>query len=362
MVYNPHTVIKPQEIVDSAAALTAQSLVLSKLVTRKSVDVFKGREGDKIVERVPGRLPYRRYAFRNNRANPIKFDVYKEGIAEVTMGDHLYSGVAVTDEQRDFDGITWDKIIPMQAEAVATGFEAEVARMIETAPYEVVVGGVKEGTARSALLEARKVLNRFRTPDQNRVLIVGSDFEQMLLEDRNLVFASAGGDAVANRALVEATLGRLLGFTVVTDNTIQPDAAYAFAGSGFVAYSGAPSLPQNVKHGGTRVYDGVSLRWLTDYDPDYMTDRSVVDMWCGTGVSLDRLAPAAWYTEAEPPVADPAELGELSQHFLRGVKISMSEPSKYPKAGTNVAKETGVSEAQAWKASAHDDTPTVLND
>lgn len=361
--YVPHVVVKDQKIADSASALTAQSLVLAKLFTREGIEQFKGQEGDKIVKRVEGRLPYRRYAFRNNRVNPILFDVYKESKSEVTFGDRLYSGVRLTDEQKDFDGINWDRLLPKQSEAVARGVEAEAAKLLESAPYEVTIGGAQKNM-RSAVLEARKVLKRFRVLNGVKpILVVGSDFEQALLENEKIVFAQASGDSVANSALVDATLGGLAGFTVVSDITIDPKAAYAFVGSGFYMINGAPSLPMSVKHGGIGNVDGVAMRWMTDYDQNYQEDRSSVVTYTGTGLVKDRLAQAVFYAgDSAVPEDKAVPEPELTEHFLRGVKLTLDGTSVYPGDTTAVAKETGVKASTAWNGSAHDATPTVLTD
>ena len=324
MVYIPHEVVKAQPIVDAAAGMTAQNLIISKLFTRESTSKFAGREGDKIVMRVPGRLPYRRYAFRNNRANPIIFDVYKEGKSDVTMGDRIYSAVQLIDEQVDFDNINWSFLLPKQAEAVATGIEQEAAALLENVPWSVTIGGA-EANLRSAVLEANKTLKQMRVNDTSKFLLVGADFEQALLEDDKIVFAAYSGDAVADRALTEASLGRIAGFQVVSSMEVPSDTAYAFTGSAFTMYTGAPVVPASVKNGGTTSYDGISLRWLTDYDPDYMTDRSLVDAYCGTGVARDRLLPAsAYYTESPDPVAlEP----NTKDYFLRGLKLTLGGTS-----------------------------------
>lgn len=353
MSYTEHGIAKKSaEIAELSAGLVDHDLVLSKVVQRESVDQFKGVEGDQLTFRVPGRLPYRKYDFRNDRSNPIIEDIYKEARVHITWGGRIYSAVRLTDEQRDFDfGSEWEPALAAQTSAVSQGVQDDIANTIEGAPYEVTIGGAEQAL-RQSIVEARRVLGKFRVPNAgSRILVVGADFEAALLNDPRVTFANVAGDANAASALNDATLGRLSGFTVILDNTIPGDEAYAFASSAFVQYMGAPSIPQSIKHGATINIDGTTVRWLTDYDPRYMTDRSVVDTWVGSAVVKDKFLPKSVLTESADPVEfDPADLGE---HFVRGVKLTLGGASVYPEGPekADLIAETGISADDAWDAS-----------
>lgn len=352
MAYTPHDPVKVQKIVDLASGLIEQDLTLAKLVTHQAYDQFKGVLGDTLTYRVAGRLPYREYAWRNDRTNPIKFDVYKEGTTTVTWSGHIYSASRVTDEQYEYDLDGWGKLLSAQSNAVATGINTRAAALIEGAPYEVTIAGA--GTnIRSALGEARKVLNRFRVPKEARIIVVGSDFEQKMNEDEKLTLAQNVGDMRADNALSDCILGRLYGFTFVADETIDPEAAYAMVPSGFVQLNGAPYVPNSVPFGSTASVGGFAARMMRDYDMDYLHDRSIVDVYVGENVVKDRFLPKEVLTAADPhPAFDPDDLNE---YFVRGVKLTLegaAGDSIYP-AVANAAKadliaETGVSDAKKW--------------
>lgn len=338
MAYVPHVPVKPTTIVEATSGLVEKELTIAKLVTRKAFDAFKGEAGDKVTIKVRGRLPYRKMAFRDDRTNSLITDIYKEGKTDITWGGYIYSGVAITDEQAEFDLDGWTSLVDEQASAVAAGINREAADLVTGAPYEVVIKGARVNL-RSAIGEARKVLNKFLVPNEGRILVVGSDFEQAMLEEKNLTLASYVGDVRADTALGQAILGRVAGFTVVMDLSIGSGDAYAMVPSGFVQLLGAPLLPQSVPFGATLNKDGVSLRWMRDYWTEKRTDRSFVDTWEGHNHVLDAFLPERVLANTDPHTAfDP---NTLKRYLVRGVKLELAgtaADSIYPAAATGVPR------------------------
>jgi len=340
MAYTPHETIKAEKIVNATIGVATQEMTLPKLFIREGFDKFKGVKNDTLTYRIPGRLVPRRYAFRNDRTNPIIFDTYKEASTTITWGDRLYSGVKITDEQAEFDLDSPTSLQVVQGEAVGRGLNTILAAAIEAAPYIFTIGGIENmngSSVRSATLEARKVLNKLGMPTAGRILVVGSDFEQVMLNEEKLILASVVGDAIASPALTDATNGRVNGFTVVTDQTIAADSAYALLPSSFVLITGAPYVPQSVGIGGTASYDGFAMRWMRDYDFEYLTDRSVVDLYTGVDYIKD-----LWLN----PHQDIDEVQDITTAtvalFARGIKLTLAGASTYPAIGTYIGDETGL--------------------
>jgi hypothetical protein len=159
-------------------------------------------------------------------------------------------------------------------------------------------------------------------------MVVGSNFEAVLLDDEKLINAANVGDAIAESALQEASLGRKFGFTFVVDQTIDPDAAYAFAGNGFVFLNAAPAAPASIKQAATSSLDGVSMRWMTDYDLRYTTDRSLVNTYYGYTHVKDLLV---GYNSANK-----IEVLTTNDHFVRGIKLQLDGASTYPASGSDL--------------------------
>lgn len=350
MVYTPHDVNKIQKIADLTVGLAEAELTLPKLFTRETVDKFRGAEGDKITFRVDGRLPYRRFAFRNDRSKSLLFDVYKETKVDITWGDRLYSGVELTDEQADFDTNGWAKLSGKQGAAVAQGIQDECAKALEAAPYNVTIGlggASAPGDIRAAFFEARRVFNLLRVPDMQRFVAMGSNVEMAVLMDKDLISTTNVSEARAESALANATIGRIAGFTAVLDLSIDPDTAYFFVPSAFVLATGAPVVPNSVPFGTTASFNGFTLRWIKDYYAEKLVDRSIVDSYVGVSPVKDLFFEKSVYTDDVKPVTlEPA----TDQFFVRGIKLSLTGASVYPADASALAAETGIKAAQKFIA------------
>ncbi|WJN63263.1 major head protein [Streptomyces phage phiScoe54] len=330
-----HQIVKPEKLAATAVGMLEQELVIPNLFQKEGIDQFKGADNDTVSVKVEGVLPFHDYAFRNDRSAPIVFDEYKERKIAVTFGGNVYSAVKVTDEQNDFDLDDWGKLLRPQVKAVGRGLQRRAVGTLLGQDYAVTIGGA-EANLRGAIIEARRVLNKFNVPDDQRYLLVGSDFESALLSDEKLNLAQNVGDSEAESALQTATITNRFGFKIVVDQTIPSDAAFAFAGSAFVFLSGAPSVPQSVPYGATQSFEGIALRWVRDYDPTYMQDRSVVNTYAGFRAVTDVLL--GW------DEAKNSEVVSASEHFVRGIKLTLGGTSEYPDASSEIAKITGLTE------------------
>ena len=334
-------VVKPQKLAATAVGVLEQELLVPNLFQKESVDQYKGAEDDTISVKVEGVLPFHEYAWRNDRSSGIVFDQYSERKIPVTFGGNFYSAVKVTDEQYDFDIDQWGKLLTPQSKAVARGLGRAAVSTLTSQTYNVTIGNAEQNL-RGAIIEARRVLNAFNVPDDQRYLLVGTDFESALLNDDKLNLAQNVGDGEAESILLNATIGRRFGFTIVVDQTIPSDAAYAFAGSAFIFANAAPTVPQSVPFGATASFEGVSLRWVRDYDSEHMQDRSVVNTYAGFRSVEDVLV--GW------DEVNKVEKVSASEYFVRGVKVLLDGASDYPAAAGELATITGgkVSDAKVW--------------
>ena len=291
-----NTFLKPEVIANASVGMLERELVLSNLVwTSHGID-FTGAKNDTVSLRVPARTTAREYAWRNDRSSDIVLDELTETSVPVTLNRDIYSAVAITDEQltmdiKDFGG----QVLDPQVRAVATYLDNQVATLIQGATYgaegvgtiTVVVNTDNPDAANAPLksiTKARKLLNKNEVPMEGRTLLVGSDFEEYLLNSGSLTDVSQSG---SDGALREATLGRLRGFNVVTSTAIAPDTAYAFVPSAFLLATRAPAIPAGATSGAGASFAGFSMRWLRDYDPMKLRDRSVVNTYAGMQVMTD---------------------------------------------------------------------------
>lgn len=347
MPTNEHLLVKPQVLVNTAVGMLEQELVVPRLFTRDSVDNFRGAENDTYSMKVEGVLPFHDYEWRSGSATSstpgtrasITFDQYQERKIAVTFGGNVYNGVRLTDEQADFDLDGWAKLLRPQAKAIARGISRRCISVLTNQAYNVTIGNAAVNL-RGALIEARRVLNKFNVPTENRYLLVGTDFETALLADDKLNLAQNVGDSIAASALQTATLGQRYGFNIVVDQTIPSDTAYAFASSAFVLLTAAPYVPSSVPFGATTSFEGYALRWLRDYDPERFQDRSVVNTYVGTRAVTDVLV--GWDD------VNKKEVVSTGEHFVRGIKLRLDASSDYPAAASELATITGISDASVW--------------
>lgn len=329
MTYTPHLKVKPSVLVQSAVSALTDQLSISNTVTKRSdMKTFFKSSGDTISQRVKGTVPVRTYTARNDRSQPIITDQYQETVVTVTISaDRPYSAIKMTDEQRDWDFQDgWGDIIEAQTSSIASYLEHGVLNQILSAPYERVIlvkddsAGItaakdaNEDVFYNAVVEAKKALRLMRTPNDTLYAICGVDFEERILKSNRFLKDQGTGDS----ALTTATLGRIAGVTFVSSTQIPADEAYLYASSGFLVFTGVPSIPQSVPFGSTASAGGWALRWLMDYDTAYLTDRSVFDCYAGYSYVRDRLA-----------VFDGSsrEIVSADEYFVRGVKMALKSTS-----------------------------------
>lgn len=345
-----HQVVKPEKLVAASAGFLEQELVIPRLFQREGIDQYKGASDDSVSVKVEGVLPFRDYEWRAGlpgSSTPgtrpaITFDDYAERKITVSFGGNVYSAVKVTDEQNDMDLDGWAKLLRPQVKAVARGLQRRAINALTGASFNVVVGGVATQGFRAALIEARRVLNAFQVPDGARYLIVGSDFEAQMLNDDSLTLAQNVGDSNADSALRNATLGKLFGFTVISDPTIPSGVAYAMVDSAFVFASAAPSVPQSVL-GATTAFEDIAVRWVRDYDSSHMEERSVVNTYAGFRAVEDVLV--YWDN------GNNTEVVSDDEYFVRAIKLDLTANSAYPIAGTDtLATITGVKHTDTYAA------------
>jgi hypothetical protein len=270
---------------------------------------------------VPAILHAREYEWRT-RTNPIVVDELTELSIPVTMDHHIYSAVQVTDEEltldiRDFTA----QVLEPQIIAVAEKLEAMIAVAMRDANYVAqsdveYAQGTDDGFYR-AMIDVRKILNDREIPLAGRVVVIGSAIEASALKEDAIRAADQSGSTDALRG---ATLGSVGGFTVISTNSIPEDEGYAFHRSAFVFANAAPEVPSGATFGQSATDSGLAMRWLRDYDPNYLRDRSVVSSFAGASSVEDGRDPDSGDSGQTPS-------GALNQTNVRAVKINFTPSS-----------------------------------
>jgi hypothetical protein len=276
-----NTFLKPETIARTALDLLQREIILPRLVWRFGLSDFQGAKDDTITVRVPAVLTARDYEWRT-RNNAIVMDDLTETGVDVTLDTHPYSAVAVTDEQLTLDIVNFGtQVLQPQARAVGERLENLIATTLGGAivPADAELAhtiGTTDGY--DTAVNARAILNMHNVPMAGRVLLLGARLEADFLKSDHLSLVDQSG---SDSALRDGTLGRILGFTVVTSNAIDPDIGYAFHATAIAFGNVAPVVPDGASFGASESSDGLAMRWIRDYDPNYLRDRSVVSSFAG---------------------------------------------------------------------------------
>lgn len=307
-----NTFLKPSVIAATTIGLLYRELVVARTVWTDAVNPgeFTGALNDTVNMRIPARRTARKRTLR--AGTPITNDVSTEFSIPVTLDTDVYNGAPITDEELTLDIVNFaTQVLNPQIRAVAEGLEDEVIDLIEGATYpagmtinpdaaEFVVGGVTDWYKVAA--RAATLLDKKHVASSDRTLLVGATVAEEIITDDRFARADSIGAADAASAIRERTIGRIAGFNVVSSVDIDDDDAFAYHRTAFVLATRAPAVPRGANSvsvrtmgaaGGAMGYwDGVSVRWLTDYDYTNTTDRSLVNAWCGTAVVLDPDTPS----------------------------------------------------------------------
>lgn len=342
MAYTEHTPVKPERMAATALAALEESLVLPNVgMQKEGIDQFKGAKDGSVDVKVEGVLPYREYGWRNDRSQAIKFDTYAERTLTIGFQGDIYSGVALTDEQATMDGLGWDRLAVKQGEAVGRGIERRALAAVTGETYDVQVD-LNEADMRGALIYLRRVANALKVPGK-RVLVVSPDVEMALLGDDNLTIAANVGDARAAQAVADATLGRLLGFEIVVAPELPADSAFLFIDNAFVCATGAPTTPASIKQAASKsTPNGFAVRWLTDYDADHLTDRSVVNTYVGFRAIKD---PVITFGTVDGMANQP--IVSSGEYLIRAVKVNLSTANEVEFKDNTLASFAGMQSTDA---------------
>lgn len=286
---------KPEKIVAFYLGLLERELVTPLVVTRANSDDFKGAQNDTVTLKVSGlRAVARDYEFRTRTAPIVLDDIQGGESITVKLDTHVYSATGLTDEQMTLDDIGYaTEVVAPQVAAVVEDFEAKVVAGLRAAVVKHEIDITADTDPHLAALEAKRLMDSEKVaPRSGRVYLIGSDVAAAwLASDRLSKYESTGQEGTP--ALRDAIIGQLSGSPVVESNALDPDEAYYLHKTGLVLGNVAPVVPQGVTAGRTGISkNGFAVRWIADYDPMYLRDRSIVSSFLGVNDVRDERDPA----------------------------------------------------------------------
>jgi hypothetical protein len=270
-------------IAQTAIALLSRNLVLPMTVARIPGEDFAGSNGDTVTVRVPVPTTARTQA---SAGGSITYDTLSETPVDVQLA-HLYHATKVTDQDMSLILEEYaEQVTLKQVKAVATRAEDQLAGVMNTLVMDLSVasGGAD---VESIILQAREILGEEDVPAGERWLAVSPQFATYLLSINKFTAVDASGSASALR---DAMLGRLYGFNIVESNGLTAGTAVAYHSSGFAFANRTPVVPRGAADSATATDSGIGLRQIFQYDPDSLSDASVVSTFAGAAlVDADRV-------------------------------------------------------------------------
>jgi len=284
---------KAQKIIDFALPIMQREATLPALYTKFNGDQFKGALGDTVTMRTDSYGPTavaRDYEWRT-RLQPIQFDDIggggESGIP-IKLDQHLYSATQLTDENMTMDEVdlTREVIIP-QIKAVTDRMNKRTEAMVAAAHWKRTLSFTASDDPMAVVAEAKNLLDADKVaPLDGRIFVVGSTIAGYWAASDRLTRYDSTGET-GTPALRDATIGRLQGVQVVMSYAVSPTFACYQHPSAFVVSNIAPDVPSGVTAGARKAQDGFALRWIADYDPAYLRDRSIVSAYYGASEVLD---------------------------------------------------------------------------
>lgn len=272
-----------QQISALAVAMLRRQIVLPATVSRIAGEEFTGGNGDTVTLRVPQPQQARKQVTPGAQ---ITYDVINEVPVEVTLS-HLYHATKITDEQltmeiRDFGS----QVTAIQVDAVARGAEDELADVMNALPADDTVA-LDGSDIDDKIIDAHVALGDNSVPLEGRYMAVSPSIAGMLLGTDLLSRVDYSGD---NNALRDAIIGRYRGFTFVETPALDSGKAVGYHRSGFAFTNQSPVIPRGANDSAVTTVQGVSLRQIFQYDPDHLSDASVVSTFAGASlVDADRV-------------------------------------------------------------------------
>lgn len=333
-----HVFEKPSLVIETALKQLRREMIIQNYVLTNALGDFGGSKNDTINVRIPAILQSRTREFRGTGAQRnVVADDLVEHVFPVTLDNVIYNAVFLTDEQltldiRDF----YEQVISPQVTGVAYGIEDYLAALIEEANYTLPTQFISAADTFPSFIDSRRALNDENVPNSDRVRLVGSAVEAVLLKDPQFRRYDAAG-ASNSSALRNAVIGDVAGMPVVRSNALLPDFAYEFHRSAFIFVNRAPKKPFSTAVNAAATYSagGAAFRWLADYDFTNLTDRSLLDTYVGS-----------------------RQVNEVDGRFVRALRLQLAATGVTVVGGENqtLASATGTKQLQVLDSNGVDRT------
>lgn len=295
--------VKAKKQIQFALPMVERQLILPYVMTILGNDTFDGALGDTVMVKVTNGYiaTARDYDFRGRTGPIVLDDIYQTGgQLPIKLTTHVYHATGLEDEHFTLDDINFaQEVLSPQAQAVAERIEGKALNGFRNLHPKHTIEFDADDDPHLISIEAKRLMDSDKVaPYSGRVHLIGTDIAAAwLASDRLSEYNSTGQEGTP--ALRDAIIGRLGGSPVVVHNGLDPDEGYYLHSSGLVLGNVAPDVPRGAVTGDSGVSRrGIRMRWLQDYDANFLRDRSIVSSFLGVNEIRDeRRSDKGWIVE-----------------------------------------------------------------
>ncbi len=285
--------VKAKKQAQLTLPLVEKQLVLPLLLTIVGKENFTGAKNDTVNFKVKdGSIATARdYDFRGRTGPIVLDDIYQTGgNIPVRLNTHVYSATGLEDEHFSLDDIDFaSEVLAPQVTAVVERVESKALTAIRnTTSIKHEIEFDEDADPHLVAVEAKRLMDSEKVaPYSGRVFVVGNNIAaHFRASDRLARFDSTG--LAGTPALRDAVIGSLSNSPVVEHNGLDPDEGYYLHGTSFILANAAPDVPRGAVTGNSGISKrGIAVRWIQDYDANYLRDRSIVSTFLGVNEIRD---------------------------------------------------------------------------
>ena len=296
--------VKAKKQAQFALPMVEKQLVLPLLLTIVGKENFTGARNDTVNFKLKdGSIATARdYDFRGRTGPIVLDDIYQTGgNIPVRLNTHVVSATGLEDEHFTLDDINFaTEVLAPQVTAVVERVETKALNAIRsTTAIKHTLSFGADLDPHLVAVEAKRLMDSEKVaPYSGRVFVVGNNIAaHFRASDRLSRYDSTG--LAGTPALRDAVIGSLSGSPVVEHNGLDPDEGFYLHGTSFILANAAPDVPRGAVTGNSGLSKrGVAVRWIQDYDANYLRDRSIVSTFIGVNEIRDeRDANGDWIIE-----------------------------------------------------------------
>lgn len=278
-----HTLYTPVQAATATLASLRWLTNLPRTVRQDFSNEFVAGRGQTVNVRGPvsaGKAKVYTKAQRDAR-EAIGFNDLTEAWFPVKLENQIYNAVRLPDDFATFTLADLTRqVLKPQAESVVDDLAAPLIDEMTAIVTDASIPAVAPDGSNimQVLIKTRQVLNERHIPTDGRFFAVGADLEAAILMLPQLQKVNEAG---TSEVLRNATIGRLMGFTIVADPALPSDFGIGYHKDAFAHVTRPSRQPEGAAKSATVSQDGFSLRWIQHYNPLQLEDQSVVDTFYG---------------------------------------------------------------------------------